>query len=158
MAATNLPLCPCCLTRVLAWTATRCPACQQTAPISNCDRCMRSRAGSFVTAGGSVKGPAGSQEPFLCRDCMEETLEEAVDGRCTETIWVVAIVLFGVYWWKWMPAWATLAAFALALVAFARWILAAQRRNAPGKRRAAALRYFEQRIAKSKQSRAKALK
>jgi hypothetical protein len=43
-------------------------------------------------------------------------------------------------------------------VAFARWILAAQRRNAPGKRRAAALRYFEQRIAKSKQSRAKALK
>ena len=88
MAATELPLCPSCLTRVLAWTATRCSACKETAPISNCD-------------------------------------------RCTETIWVVAIVLFGVYWWKWMPAWATLAAFALALVAFVRWILAA-RRAGPG--------------------------
>jgi hypothetical protein len=118
---------------------------------------MRSRAGSFVPAGG-IKGLEGAQEPFLCRDCMEETLEEAVDGRCTETIWVVAIVLFGVYWWKWMPAWATLAAFGLALVAFVRWILAARRRNAPGKRRAAALRYFALRIAKSKHSRTKALK
>jgi hypothetical protein len=71
---------------------------------------------------------------------------------------MVAIVLFGVYWWKWMPAWATIAAFTLALIAFARWILSAQRKRSPGTRRAAALRYFALRIAKSKESRAKALK
>lgn len=157
MVATELPLCPCCLTRVLAWTATRCPACQQTAPISACDRCKRSRAGSYVPASG-MKVLEGPQEPFLCRDCMEEVLEEAVDSRCTETIWVVAIVLFGVFWWKWMPAWATYAAFALSAVFFARWILSARQRQAPGKRRASALRYFAKRIAKSKSSRAKALK
>lgn len=157
MPAADLPLCPSCLTRVLAWTATRCPACQQTAPIAACDRCMRTRAGAYVPASG-FKELEGPQEPFLCRDCMEETLEEAVDARCTETIWVVAIVLFGVYWWKWMPAWATTVAFALSAVALARWILSAWRRQAPGKRRNAAMRYFAQRIAKSKSSRAKALK
>jgi hypothetical protein len=118
---------------------------------------MRTRAGSYVPAGGR-KELEGAQEPFLCRDCMEETLEETVDARCTETIWVVAIVLFGVFWWKWMPAWATYVAFALSVVAFARWIAAARRRQTPGRRRAGALRFFVYRIAKSKASRAKALK
>jgi hypothetical protein len=122
-----------------------------------CDRCTRTRAGSYVPAGG-IKILEGPQEPFLCRDCMEEVLDDAVDARCTETIWMVAIVLFGVYWWKWMPAWATITAFTLALIAFARWILSAQRKRSPGTRRAAALRYFALRIAKSKESRAKALK
>lgn len=157
MPSNDLPLCPCCLTRVAAWTATRCPACHETAPISVCDRCSRSRAGSYVPAGG-MKELEGPQEPFLCRDCMEETLDDAVDSRCTETIWVVAIVLFGVYWWKWMPAWATAAAFALAAVAFVRWIVTAWRKRAPGKSRASSLRFFAQQIRKAKTTRAKALK
>src|SRR6185503_20447279 len=115
MASTLAPLCPVCLQRVLAWSATRCPACQETAPLAPCDRCMRSRAGVFIPAGG-MKELEGPQQPFLCRDCMEETLDDAVDRRCNVVIWAVAFVLFSVFWWKWMPAWGTAAGFVVALV------------------------------------------
>src|SRR6266850_1246708 len=141
MASRLAPLCPSCLQRVLAWTAARCPACQQSAAIAPCDRCGRSRAGALVPAGG-IRELEGPQEPFLCRDCMEETLDDAVDSRCTEAIWAVAIVMFGVFWWKWMPPWGTALAFALAFLALARWFLAARRQRAPGNARAGAQGFF----------------
>jgi hypothetical protein len=157
MASTLEPLCPACFTRVLAWSASSCPSCKVAASLAPCDRCRKSRAGSFVPASG-FKELEGPQEPFLCRDCMEETLEDVVDARCTEAIWAVAIVMFSVFWWKWMPAWGTMAAFALTLAAFTRWMLAVRRQKRPGRRREDALRFFAQQIVKARNSRAKALK
>jgi hypothetical protein len=157
MATSLAPLCPTCLQRVFNWSATACPGCRETAPIAPCDSCKKSRAGSFIPASG-IKELEGPQEPFLCRDCMEEALDARVEGRLTESIWGVAIVLFSVFWWKWMPPWGTAIAFALTLITFGRWFLAVQKRNAPGRNRPAALKYFASRILKSIQGRQKALK
>jgi hypothetical protein len=89
---------------------------------------------------------------------MEEALDARVEARLTESIWGVAIVLFSVFWWKWMPPWGTATVFVLTLITFGRWFLAVQKRNAPGKNRPAALKYFAARIQKAIQGRAKALK
>ena len=157
MSTALAPLCPACLTRVLAWSATTCPSCHVAASIAPCERCLKSRAGSFVPAGG-IKELEGPQEPFLCRDCMEETLDDFVDGRCTWAIWGVAAVMFAVFWWKWMPNWGTAALFLLTLAAFVRWFLATRMQRAPGRRRAGALRFFAMQIVAARRSRAKALK
>jgi len=157
MASSIAPLCPACLTRVLAWSASSCPSCRVAASLAPCDRCRKSRAGSMIPAAG-IPELEGPQAPFLCRDCMEETLDDVVDARCTETIWAVAVVMFAVFWWKWMPAWGTAAAFGLTLVAFLRWILAVRKQRRPGRDRDATLRFFAHQVAKSKRSRARALK
>jgi hypothetical protein len=157
MATTLAPLCPICLQRVLHWSATVCPGCRETATIAPCDSCRKSRAGAFVAPSG-FKELEGAQSPFLCRDCMEEALEARAEARLTETVWGVAIVLFSVFWWKWMPAWGTAAAFVLTLVALGRWFLAVRKRNAPGKSRDATTKFFAARIVKAMKSREKALK
>jgi hypothetical protein len=157
MATTTAPLCPTCLQRVLNWSATACPACRETAPIAPCDSCKKSRAGAFIPASG-FKELEGPQEPFLCRDCMEEALDARVEASLTWAIWGVAVVLFSVFWWKWMPAWGTATAFVLTLASFALWFIAVQKRAKPGRSRPATLKFFAARIVKSIQGRAKALK
>jgi len=157
MATTLAPLCPICLQRVLHWSATVCPGCRETATIAPCDVCKKSRAGAFIPASG-FKALEGAQSPFLCRDCMEEAFDARVEARLPEAIWGTAVVLFSVFWWKWMPAWGTAAAFVVTLAAFARWLLALYKRRAPGKSREETTKYFASRIVKSIHSRQKALK
>ena len=157
MATTSAPLCPICLQRVLNWSATVCPACRETAPIAPCDGCRKSRAGAEIPAAG-FKELEGAQTPFLCRDCMEEAFDGRVEARLTEAIWGTAVVLFSVFWWKWMPAWGTAAAFVLTIAAFVRWFLAIQKRNHPDRNREGTMKFFAARIVKGMKSREKALK
>ena len=157
MATSLAPLCPTCLQRVLNWSATVCPGCRETAPIAPCDRCKKSRAGAVLPSSG-FRELEGAQPPFLCRDCMEEALDARVEARLTEAIWGTAIVLFSVFWWKWMPAWGTATAFILTIVAFARWFYAIRKRNRPDANREGTMKFFAGQIVKAMRSRQKALK
>jgi hypothetical protein len=157
MATPLAPLCPTCFQRVLHWSATVCPGCRETATIAPCDSCRKSRAGAFLPPSG-FRELDGAQAPFLCRDCMEEAFDARVEARLTEAIWGVAIVLFSVFWWKWMPPWGTAAAFVLTLAALARWLAAIRKRAAPGSNRDATTKFLASRIVKAMKGRAKALK